>query len=151
MEASKEGGPDLLHPIVGRGLAVGDVDNDGRVDVLVVDIEGHALLLHNQAPTPNHWLSLKLVGTKSNRDGIGAHLTVEAGGKKWRQVVSTTGSFMSASDVRAHLGLGTAARADRIEIRWPSGHKTIVKDVPADQFLTVEEDRGIMPSARGEK
>src|SRR5207248_10586016 len=119
VEVTAAAGPDFTRPIVGRGLAVGDYDNDGRVDALVVDLEGHPLLLHNEvggaAPPAghgSHWLSLRLQGTRSNRDGIGAELTVEAGGRKWRQVVATDGSFMSAGDVRAHLGLGAAARAE---------------------------------------
>jgi hypothetical protein len=141
-EVTAEAGPDFTRPIVGRGLAKGDYDNDGRVDLLVVDAEGHPLLLHNEVATRNHWLSLALRGVRSNRSGIGAHLTVEAGGRTWRQVVATDGSFQSASDVRAHLGLGQATRADRIRIAWPSGAETVLRNVEADQFLVVSEEEG---------
>jgi len=143
-EVTAEGGADLTRPIVGRGLAVGDYDNDGRTDLIIVDLEGHPLLLHNEVRSANHWLTLQLRGASSNRAGIGAQLTIEAAGQKWRQVVATDGSFMSASDGRAHLGLGAASRADQIKIRWPSGQTTILRDVAADQFLTIQEGRGIV-------
>ncbi len=138
-EVTSQAGPDFSRPIVGRGLAVGDFDNDGRVDILMVNIEGHPLLLHNECRTPNHWLTLRLRGVQSNRDGIGAQLTIEAGGRRWRQVVSTGGSFMSASDVRPHLGLGAATQAASIKIRWPSGQVTTLRNVAGDRSLTVVE------------
>jgi hypothetical protein len=142
-EVTAAAGPAFRRPIVGRSLATGDVDNDGRVDLLILDIEGGPLLLRNQSPAPNHWLSLRLGGTRSNRDGIGAHLTVTANGRTWRQVVTSTGSFMAASDVRAHLGLGAARTADRVEIRWPSGRVTVLEDVEGGRMLTVaEEEKG---------
>jgi hypothetical protein len=135
-------------------LATGDYDNDGRVDLLVVDAEGRPLLLHNEVAPRNHWLSLQLRGVRSNRSGIGAHLTVEAGGRKWRQVVTTDGSFQSAGDARAHLGLGAATRADRIRIDWPTAPsvnsgsaQTLLENVAADQFLTVIEGERRAPSA----
>lgn len=138
-DVTAQAGPDFNRPIVGRGLAVGDWDNDGRVDMVMMDIEGHPLLLRNTCASSGHWLSLRLRGTRSNRDGIGAHLSVHAGGRAWRQVVSSGGSFLSASDIRAHLGLGSAAQAERIEIRWPSGQTTTLKNVAGDRFLTVVE------------
>ncbi len=149
-EVSAEAGPDFARHIVGRGLATGDYDNDGRVDMLVVDAEGAPLLLHNQAQSTNHWLSLRLRGHLSNRDGIGAMLTVSAGGRKWRQAVSTGGSFLSASDGRAHIGLGSSSRADRIEIRWPSGEQTVLTDIPGDRIVDVDEglDRKTSSSRR---
>ena len=146
-EVTKEAGAAFAHPVVGRGLAVGDYDNDGKPDVVIVDIEGHALLLHNETPTPNHWLTLRLQGTNSNRDGIGATLLVEANGRKWRQVVSATGSFLAASDLRPHLGLGTARQAERIEIRWPSGTRTVLNHVAGDRIVAVSEATGIVEGA----
>lgn len=135
-------GPEFKRGIVGRGVAVGDIDNDGKQDILIIDIEGNVLLFHNQTSTSNHWLSLQLVGSKSNRDGIGAELTIESGNKKWVQVVSSTGSLMSAHDKRAHIGLGTATKADKIVIRWSGGTKTELTNVQADQFLEVDEATG---------
>jgi hypothetical protein len=146
-ETTAQGGPAFRQPIVGRGLAIGDYDNDGRMDILMVDIEGHPLLLHNECANANHWLTLRLRGTRSNRDGIGAALTITANGRTWKQVVTTGGSFLSASDVRAHIGLGAARQADRIEIRWPSGQKTQLRNVAGDRFSTVDEERGLMDGA----
>jgi hypothetical protein len=139
-EVTAKAGPDFQRPIVGRGLAVGDYDNDGRPDALLVDIEGHALLLHNETRTANHWLTLKLQGTKSSRDGQGARLFVEeAGGKRTQYVATTGGSFLAANDPRVHIGLGAARQADRIVIRWPSGRTTTLTGVAADRFVTVVE------------
>ena len=95
----------------------------------MVDIEGHPLLLHNECDTHNNWLALRLQGTRSNRDGIGATISVTANGRTCKQIVTTGGSFLSASDVRAHIGLGTAKQADRIDIRWPSGRHTHLSNV----------------------
>lgn len=137
-----DAGPEFKKGIVGRGVAVGDIDNDGKQDILVLDLEGHALLFHNETSTQNHWLNLTLKGSKSNRDGIGAELTIEANGRKWIQVVSSTGSLMSAQDRRAHIGLGTATKADKITIRWSSGTKTELTNVQADHFLEIDEMSG---------
>ena len=139
VDMSGRAGPDLPRPIVGRGLAVGDFDNDGRVDALVVDSEGTPLLLKNESAPVGHWLSLKLVGTKSNRDGIGALVTVTAGGLTQTRLCHTDGSYLSASDVRVHVGLGKAARVERLRIRWPSGQVDVLSHVETDRFLTVRE------------
>jgi hypothetical protein len=140
-EVTATAGPDFQRPVVGRGLAVGDFDNDGRPDILLIDIEGHPLLLHNESRSPGHWLTLKLQGTRSNRDGIGARIRIRASGRTWLQTVTTGGSFLSANDVRAHLGLGASSVAERIEIHWPSGHNTVLINVAADRFLTVSENQ----------
>ncbi|SRR5579884_121124 len=137
-DVSAQAGSGFQKPIVGRGLAIGDYDNDGRVDILLVDSEGTPILLHNETPNAGHWLSCKLVGTKSNRDGIGALLTVEAGGQKLYRRCATDGSYMSASDRRVHLGLGSATSAT-ITVRWPSGTTTTYKNVRADRVITLQE------------
>ena len=136
---SSSAGPALLRPIVGRGLAVGDFDNDGRVDVLVVDAEGTPLLLHNESVPVGHWLSLKLVGTRSNRDGIGASVTVVAGGLTQTRTCHTDGSFLSASDVRVHVGLGQATSVPTLTVSWPSGQRDVFHHVQADQSLRLVE------------
>jgi len=148
-DLSTQAGPDLQHPIVGRGLAIGDFDNDGRIDALVVDSEGVPLLLHNESSPVGHWLSLKLVGTKSNRDGIGALVTVithsAADGPTntltQTRLCHTDGSYLSASDGRVHVGLGKAAVAETVTVHWPSGYVDTLHNVKADQFLTVHEEQ----------
>ncbi len=141
-DLSTQAGPDLQRPIVGRGLAVGDFDNDGRVDALVVDSEGSPLLLHNESTPVGHWLSLTLTGTKSNRDGIGALVTATAGGLTQTRLCHTDGSYLSASDKRVHLGLGKATRVERLRIQWPSGRTDTWRDLRADRSLTLGEGDG---------
>ena len=138
-DASGPAGLSALPPIVGRGLAVGDFDNDGRMDALVVDSEGAPLLLRNETAPAGHWLSVKLEGTRSNRDGIGALVTATAGGLTQMRLCHTDGSYLSASDRRVHLGLGQAARVERLSIQWPSGHTDVWHDLRADQQITLKE------------
>jgi enediyne biosynthesis protein E4 len=132
--------PDLVKPIVGRGLAVGDYDNDGRVDILLVDSEGSPLLLHNEGKTSGHWLGLHLVGKKSNRSGLGALITATlSDGTKRVRHCHTDGSYMSASDVRVHLGLGTTSVTD-LTIRWPSGTLQKLQNPTLDRYNKIEEN-----------
>jgi hypothetical protein len=137
-DVSQEAGTDVVRPIVGRGLAVGDYDNDGKVDVLIVDSEGSPVLLHNETVGSGHWLQIKLVGTKSNRDGIGSLVTFETGGRKLLRLCHTDGSYMSASDSRVHCGLGDASSAN-ITIKWPSGQHDIFRNVAADRVVVLTE------------
>ncbi len=129
----------VSRPIVGRGLAVGDFDNDGRMDALVVDSEGTPLLLHNVTQNKCHWLSVRLIGSKSNRDGLGALVTVQSEGRSLLRRCATDGSYLSASDRRVHFGLGQAARPVRITVRWPSGQTDVVDDVAPDRAVTLRE------------
>lgn len=122
-----------------RGLAVGDIDNDGKEDLVVTTNNGPAYILRNQTPTPNHWLTLKLVGTRSNRDGIGATITLKNSAGTQYATVTTGGSYCSASDVRVHFGLGSDTKVNDIEIHWPSGIVQHLSAVSADQILTVKE------------
>lgn len=141
---SPAAGPDFARAIVGRGLAVGDYDNDGRVDALVVDSEGKPLLLHNESAPVGHWLSVRLEGKKSNRDGLGAVLTATAAGQKLVRLCQTDGSYLSASDRRVHFGLGPAGRLDTLTVRWPDGHADALNNVPADRVVTLREGAGIV-------
>jgi hypothetical protein len=133
---------DVFHEAwVGRGLAVGDIWNDGHVDVVVTTNGGPAYLLRNETPSSNHWLGIKLVGHKSNRDGIGAEIKLTTSKGTQLATVSTAGSYLSSSDKRAHFGLGSDTGAKFIEIRWPSGTVQTLKDVDGDRMLVVDEPR----------
>jgi hypothetical protein len=124
---------------VGRGLAIGDIDNDGRVDAVITENGGPAHILMNRTNTANHWIGFKLVGQKSNRDGIGAVIRIDIStGSQW-VTVTTASSYLSASDVRAHFGIGSNTFVNTVEIRWPSGIVQTLKNIPGDQYLPVEE------------
>jgi len=125
-----------------RGVAFGDLDNDGRVDMVVSVLGGPAKLFHNISNTNNHWLLLRLAGIKSNRMGIGAQvrITTEDGRSQWNQVTTAVG-YASSSDSRVHFGLGPSSRIREIEVRWPSGIKQVLHDTEGDRIMTIEEPR----------
>jgi enediyne biosynthesis protein E4 len=122
-----------------RGLATGDINNDGKLDVVVTSNDGPAWVLTNQTETTNHWITLNLVGTKSNRDGIGAQVKLSTANGDQFATVTTSSSYQSSSDKRLHFGFGTADSIREIEIRWPSGIRQLIKDVRADQILKITE------------
>ena len=124
---------------VGRGLAIGDLNNDGRIDLVVTNQDQPASLLMNESPMRN-WLLVKLVGTRSNRSAIGARVRVSAGGRTQIREIKSGGSYLSQSDLRAHFGLGAADRVDGLEVRWPSGRTQTLKDVRSNQILTLREN-----------
>ncbi|HVR71760.1 MAG TPA: CRTAC1 family protein [Vicinamibacteria bacterium] len=132
-------GPGATTPHSSRGAAFGDYDNDGDVDVLVMNMNEPPSLLRNDYAGENRWLAVKLQGTRSNRAGLGATVVVSAGGRKQARAVLSQSSYYSHDDLRAHFGLGANARAERVEVRWPSGHVDTLRDVPAGQVITVEE------------
>ncbi|HYA63705.1 MAG TPA: CRTAC1 family protein, partial [Candidatus Sulfotelmatobacter sp.] len=139
-DVSAQSGAVFKQKWAARGLAVGDLSNSGALDVVVSTNNGPAYVLRNQGGNRNHWLTLQLEGRKSNRDGIGAEVKmVSASGAAQYATVSTTGSYLSASDRRVHFGLGTDASAKSIEIRWPSGVRQRLENVPANQILKVVE------------
>jgi enediyne biosynthesis protein E4 len=144
VDVSAEGGEVFRRAWVGRGLAIGDIDNDGRLDAVVTTNDGGIHVLHNSTQTQNHWLTLELVGHHSNRDAIGAEVkVVTAKGSQWA-TVTTAGSYLSSSDKRVHFGLGSEAVSRTIDIRWPSGIRQTLRDIRGDQILQVQE-----PSADG--
>jgi len=147
-EVSQLCGVAVLEPQSSRGCAFGDFDNDGNIDVLVWNMNEPPSLLKNENRSGNHWLSVKTVGTKSNRSGIGARITVTAGGRRQIREVLSGSSYISQSDLRQHFGLGPARKADEIAIRWPCGQVDKVTGVDADQFVTVLEGRGLLSSWR---
>jgi hypothetical protein len=153
VDATKSQGADFRVPRVGRGLAVGDYDNDGWQDFLVNNNGEEAQLFHNDGATSpaakdNHWLAVQLVGTKSNRDGIGAHLKLVAGDFTSYDQTKGGMSYCSAQDPRIFFGLGAHTRVDALEIWWPSGLKETVTNLPADVFVRIEEGAGSAKAIR---
>jgi hypothetical protein len=142
-EASGEAGPWFKSKHVGRGAAFGDIDNDGDLDILLVPNEGPVAVLRNEGGNRGNWLQLRLQGRSSNRDGIGARIDVTAGGRTTRQELRSAYSYCSANDLRAHLGLGSAQSADRVEIRWPSGQVDTFSGIAANRLYTVTEGQAI--------
>jgi hypothetical protein len=130
-------------PRVGRGLAVGDYDNDGFPDALVSNNGEAGQLFRNSGTPDRHWLGVKLVGVKSVRDGTGARLVVTAGSLVSHDQAKGGSSYCSAQDPRILFGLGAQRKVDSLEILWPSGERQTLRDIPADQYITVEEGKGI--------
>src|SRR5262249_10256891 len=128
---------------VSRGLAFGDIDNDGDVDALVANNNGPARLLLNETRGRGHWLSVRLEGVKDNRDGLGAMVAVLRKGQPplWRRVHSD-GSYLSASDPRAHFGLGAAAEIEGVIVQWPGGEKEIWRRLQVDRQATLRQNTG---------
>ena len=126
-----------------RGAAFGDLNNDGNVDVVVLDMDGPPQLLLNVTENHNHRVLFKLVGAKSNKMGIGAKVVVTAGKFTQTAEVRAGGSYISSNDPRLHFGLGAEVRMSQVEIRWPMGERQILKDLPADFIYTITEGKGI--------
>ncbi len=139
-DVSADAGPALRLRAAHRGAAFGDLDNDGKIDVVISAIGGPAELLYNTSTGSNHWIAIETVGAKSNRDGIGTQikLTGESGLVQYN-AVTTAGSYASSSDKRAHFGLGRDSGVKEIELRWPSGTVQVLRNVKADQILKVME------------
>ena len=142
-DVTASAGPGMQVVRSSRGVAFGDYDNDGRVDAVVVNMDDTLTLLHNTTRSAPHWLTLRTIGARSNRDGIGARVRVRAGGRDQVREVKTSGSYASASDPRVHFGLGAASRIERVEVAWPSGVKQVLTDVPVDRIVTVHEEEGL--------
>lgn len=141
-DVSSTAGADFQLEAAHRGVAFGDFDNDGRIDMVVTVLNGPVKVFRNITQSENHWILLKLVGTKSNRMAIGAQIqiTTEDGNSQWNQV-STAVGYASASDSRVHFGLGTNRRIHELSIRWPSGIKQQLHNLEVDRILTIEEPR----------
>ena len=138
-------GPDFVRPIVGRGLATADYDNDGDIDIVTNNRGDFPSLLRNDGGNANHWLSVQLIGTKSNRDGIGASLKLTSAGFVQFEQAKGGMSYMSASDPRIHFGLGKRMKIEALEITWPSGHVDRLTNLPIDQIIAIKEGAGIVP------
>ncbi len=145
IDTRKLGG--LLRPMVSRGLAVGDIDNDGRLDALFVNQNGPAQLFKNNDRSANHWISFKTIGTKSNRDGLHTRFILHAGGVRQTATVHAGTSYLSHSDSRVYFGLGKTSKIDRVEVKWPSGFTETFRGPVADKFYTVTEGKGVTSSS----
>lgn len=145
-ELIDEAGPGIVSAHCSRGCAFGDFDNDGDVDILVINLNEPPSLLRNDMRGKGHWLKIRLLGTKSNRSAIGARVLVHYGTKKQAQAVMSQSSFYSSNDPRLHFGLGAISLAD-VEIFWPSGLKQNLKGIAADQLVVIKEGEGIIPGA----
>jgi len=139
-DVSAEAGPDFQKPAPHRGVAFGDMDNDGRIDAVVTVLNGKIKYFHNISKNSNHWILLKLVGRKSNRMGLGAQIriTTEDGRKQYNEATTAVG-YACASDSRVHFGLGASKTIREIDINWPSRIHQVLQNVAADQILTIEE------------
>ncbi len=139
-DVSAEAGPAVRLRAAHRGAAFGDLNNDGKVDVVISAIGSPAELLYNTSTGGNHWIAIETVGSKSNRDGIGTRikLTGESGLVQYN-AVTTAGSYASSSDKRVHFGLGRDSVIKEIELRWPSGTLQVLRNVKADQILKITE------------
>ncbi len=139
-DLSAEAGPDFTQKIVGRGIAVGDYDGDGRQDLLIVNDEGAPLLLHNENPAPNHWLSLRCMWGAGKTEAVGARITVTTGGRNQIAEVRAGGSYLSTNAPEVHFGLGQAAQAESLQIRWPDGRASRFQNIAADHAYRVSPE-----------
>jgi hypothetical protein len=139
VDVSAKSGPAFRLKAVGRGSAAGDVDNDGDLDLLVLNLNGPARLYRNDGGNRGNWIMVRTVGTTSNRDGIGARVRLTAGGVTQVRDIRSSSGYLSQSDPRAHFGLGKIEKVDRIEVRWPSGRFSTLENVKVNQVLTVTE------------
>ena len=138
-------GPDFMRPIAGRGLATADYDNDGDIDIVTNNRGDYPSLLRNDGGNANHWLEILLIGTKSNRDGVGASLKLTSEGVSHVEQAKGGMSYMSANDPRIFFGLGKRTKIDSLEITWPSGLVEKLTNVPIDKIIAVKEGAGIVP------
>lgn len=138
-EVSASSGKYFSDKYVGRGTAFGDYDNDGDIDILVFNCNQSVILLRNDGGNANNWLTVKLIGTRSNRDGIGARIRLTTGREVRIAEVQSAASYLSANDLRVIFGLGGKKIVDKIEVHWPSGAKQTLNDVRANQLIKITE------------
>jgi enediyne biosynthesis protein E4 len=139
-------GPAIQVPRVSRGVAVGDLFNNGRVDIVIENLQGQPTILRPEGGPANHWISFQLEGTKSNRLALNARVRITAGDLVQTSEVRSGGSYLSQNDLRVHFGLGDKQRVDKVEILWPAGGTATLTNLAADRFYCVEEGKGIVPA-----
>ncbi len=149
-DVTRESGGPLLRKTSSRGVAFGDFDDDGDVDIFVVNMDERGSLLRSELHSGNHWLRLRLIGVESNRSAIGARVTFPWNDRVRVAETRSGGSYLSQNDSRLHFGLGEAAGVERLEIRWPSGRREILKNLASDTTFTVVEGKGIVRADRGQ-
>jgi hypothetical protein len=140
-DVSREAGPVLSVRTTARGACFADYDNDGKVDAFLVNLGAKGTLVHNISENTGHWVAIKLRGTKSNRDGIGARIEISAGGKRWTAERVASSGYLSQDDDRVHFGVGAAESIDKIQIRWPSGREQTLEKQAVDRVITIEEPK----------
>jgi len=141
-DVARDLGGDVVTGKSSRGAAFGDYDNDGDIDVLVINLNDRPSLYRNDGGARNHWIAFRLEGSRSNRSAVGARIEIEAGGRKQVSEVRSGGSYLSHDDMRIHFGLGDRTRIDRVRIRWPNGNTEERGPIEADRFVTIwEEER----------
>jgi hypothetical protein len=143
-DVSGAAGAALAIPQASRGAAFGDLDNDGDIDVVVENLDDTPMILRNDGGNQKHWITVELVGSKSNRLAIGAKVKAIAGSLVQVDEVRSGGSYLSQNDLRIHFGLGNANKVDRLEIRWPSGRTEVLSDLAANHFYVVKESEGVV-------
>jgi hypothetical protein len=131
----------LSNRTVARGACFADYDNDGKMDAFLVNLGAKGTLVHNISTNTGHWVAIKLKGTKSNRDGIGARVELYAGGKRFMQERVAASGYLSQNEDRLHFGLGAATVVDKIVVHWPSGHEQTLEKQAVDRVLTIEEPK----------
>ena len=141
-DVSKASGPGLNEPLSGRGLAIADLWNDGRLEAVVNNLSDRPMLLVNEAKNSNHWLGLKLVGTISNRSAIGAHVVVRGNKRSWVDEVRSGSSYNSSNDLRLHFGLGVESKVASVEVRWPNGERETFGLDGVDRMVELVEGKG---------
>jgi hypothetical protein len=141
-------GPTLSEPRVSRGLAVGDLFNNGNLDVVIETLDGSPVVLKNGGVPGRHWVSFELAGVASNRMALNARVRIVAGGVSQTEEIHSGGSYLSQNDTRVHFGLGTASKIDSMEIHWPSGKVEKLGNLVADKFYFLLEGQGVVPAER---
>jgi hypothetical protein len=150
-DISATAGPGITTSASSRGLAVGDLWNDGRISAVISNMNGAPSLLENQVRSTNHWIAIRAVGVKSNRDGIGAQVSVKAGTRTLVDEVRSGSSYSSSNDMRVHFGLGSANKVDSVQIRWPSGLVERFDNLPVDSIQTLKEGSGSAVTSEAKK
>ena len=145
-DVTKSSGPAVQIPQVSRGLAVGDLFNDGHLEIVIENLEGSPMILRADADKQHHWISLELRGAKGNLLALNAVVKVIAGELTQTDEVRSGGSYLSQNDLRLHFGLGQHARADKVEVTWPSGKKESIANLAGDRLYIVQEGKGITAS-----